>query len=55
MEPWLLLDGAAQGVRGSPSLEVLHNRGDVALRDVSVGMVGWAWGSEMAFPTVMIP
>ena len=27
---------------GSPSLEVLQNCGDVALRDVVMGMVGWA-------------
>ena len=34
---------AAQGVVvGSPSLEVLQNHGDVALRDVVMGMVGWA-------------
>ena len=26
---------------GSPSLEVLQSRGDVAMRDVVVGMVGW--------------
>lgn len=26
---------------GSPSLEVLLNHGDVALRDVVMGMVGW--------------
>ena len=27
---------------GSPSLDVLQNSGDVALRDVEMGMVGWA-------------
>lgn len=27
---------------GSPFLEVLQNRGDVTLRDVGMGMVGWA-------------
>jgi len=32
----------AQGVVGSPSLEVLQNHGDVAQRDVVMGMVGWA-------------
>ena len=32
---------AAQGAVGSPSLETLQNRGDVALRDVGMGMVGW--------------
>ena len=36
-------------VVGSPSLEVFQNRGDVALRDVVMGMVGmgwgWTWGS----------
>jgi len=30
-------------VMESPSLEVLKNRGDVALRD-TVGMVGMSWG-----------
>ena len=29
-------------VVGSPSLEVFQNRGDVALRDVGSGTVGWA-------------
>ena len=33
--------GSAQGVMGSPSLEVFQSRGDVALRDVVMGMVGW--------------
>jgi len=31
---------AAQGLVGSASLEVLQNCGDVALRDVVMGMVG---------------
>ena len=47
MELWLLLDGAAQrvGGRGSLSLEVLQNCGDVALRDAGSGHggVGWGW------------
>ena len=29
------------GNRGSPPLEVLQNHGDVALRDVVMGTVGW--------------
>ena len=33
---------AAQRVVGAPSLEVLQNHGDVALRDVVMGMGGWA-------------
>ena len=33
---------AAQGVVGSPTLEVLQKYGDVALRDVVMCMVGWA-------------
>ena len=32
---------AAQGVVGSPSLEESQSHGDVALRDVVMGMVGW--------------
>jgi len=41
-------DAVAQlpgGVVGSPSLEVLQNRRDVALRDVASGHggVGWDW------------
>lgn len=28
--------------------------GDVALRDVSVGTVGWAWGSERAHPAALV-
>ena len=32
---------AAQGMVGSLSLEVLEERGDVALRDVVMGVVGW--------------
>ena len=40
------MDGtAAQGVLGSPSLEVFKNHGDVALGDV--GMVGVGWGCAM--------
>ena len=46
---------AAQGVVGSPSLGVLQECGDVALRDVGRGRggggVGWAWGS---FPALVI-
>ena len=42
-------------VVGSPSLEVFHNHGDVALRDVGSGHGGvgwaWAWGSERSCPT----
>ena len=36
----------AQGVVGSPSLEVSKNHGDVALRYVGSGhgWVGWDWG-----------
>ena len=30
-----------RGVVGSPSKEVFKNRGDVALRDMLVGTVGW--------------
>ena len=33
---------AAQGMVGSPFLEVLQNHGDVALRDVVMGTVRWA-------------
>ena len=44
---------SAQGVVGSPSLEVFRSRGDVALMDVSghggVGC-GWTWGAERSFP-----
>ena len=42
---WLDTGTAAQGVVGSPSLEVLQNSGDVALRDVvsGHGRVGWGW------------
>ena len=29
-------------VMGSPTLEVFQSHGDVALRDVAVGMVEWA-------------
>ena len=49
---------AAQGAVGSPSLEVFQNCGDVALRDVVMGMVGvgwgWTWGSWRSFPDLMI-
>jgi len=31
---------AAQGLVGSPSLKVFQNHGNVALRDVVMGMVG---------------
>ena len=34
----------AQGVVGSPTLEVFHNCGDVALRDVVSGHGGMGWG-----------
>jgi len=43
---------AAQGVVGSPSLQVLQRHGDVALRDVVMGW-GWTWGSEKSFPALM--
>ena len=38
-------DRLPREVVGSPSLEVLQNRGDVALRDVGSGHsgVGWGW------------
>ena len=38
-------------VLGSPSLEVFHNCGDVALRVVAGW--GWMWGSGRTFPTWM--
>ena len=39
---WCCSGTAAQGVVGSPSLEVLQNCGDVVLRDVVMGTVlGW--------------
>jgi len=44
-----------RSVGGSPSLEVFHGRGVVALRDVGSGHggMGWGWigGSERSFPT----
>ena len=50
---------AAQGVVGSPSLEVFKNHGDVALGDVVSGHGGGGLGSDLrisvenhpAFPT----
>ena len=46
-------NGLPREVMGSPSLEVLQNHGDVALRDV--GRVGWVgFGILVAFPTSVI-
>ena len=49
---------AAQGVVGSPSLQVFPTGGDVALRDMVSGHGGmgwgWTWGSERAFATLRI-
>ena len=45
------------GVVGSASLEVLQDRGDVALRDVGSGGGGFGvalWGSERSSPALMI-
>ena len=48
LKEWSGSGTAAQGVVGSPSMEVLQNCGDVALRDVVSGHGGvgwdWAWG-----------
>ena len=40
----LIWNSLHEEVVGSPSMEVFQNRGDVALRDVVVAMVGVGWG-----------
>ena len=49
LKEWSGSGTAAQGVVGSPSMEVFKNHGDVAPRDVVSGHGGvgwdWAWGS----------
>ena len=44
---WCCSGTAARGVVGSASLEVLQNCGDVALRDVVMGMVGWVGSDDL--------
>jgi len=54
---WQCIGTAAQGVVESPSLEVFRDHGDVALRDVVMGMVGWVGvgpGDLKSSPTLMI-
>ena len=41
---WSGIDTAAQGVVGSPSLEVFQSHGDVAQRDMARGHGGMSWG-----------
>ena len=48
---------AAQGVVGSPSLEVFQNHRAVALQDVGRGNVGWLeldMGIWESFPTLTV-
>lgn len=52
---------AAEGVVGSPSLELFHNHGDVAWREVGSGhgRVGWAGDLRDLFqpeyPMILLP
>jgi len=52
---WSGAGKAAQG-GGGGTLEVLQNRGDVALRDVAIGTLGWVGvglrGSQRSFPAL---
>ena len=38
----------------SPLQEVFHSCGDVAVRDMVMGVVRWGWGSVRAFPNSVI-
>ena len=43
MWEWCCTDTASQGVVGSPSLEVFHSHGDVALWAVGTVWAEWGW------------